>query len=176
MGFADKLRAQETRTGSVGPAIKKDLDAPPKAPVRRDELGRVLPGQSLNPTGRPRGASAIAKQILEREGSQAWEFLRDIADGLEDVAPALRVEVILRLQDRAYGKAANVNLNGDLEKDQVANVIDVEVLAPGKTLELQAHVRGLALLDAARIEQNQQDASFEPVLPPRDGGLNTEGK
>jgi hypothetical protein len=92
--------------------------------IERDEKGRVKKGYSLNPSGRPRGASAIAKQILERDGSQAWEYLQRIADGLEDVPDSLRVDVILRLQDRAYGKAANVNL--ELTPEAAVDVIDVQ--------------------------------------------------
>lgn len=75
--------------------------ARPKPP--RDAKGRVLPGHSLNPGGRPEGASALARAILER--ARGWEYLEDIVAGVEQVAPEKRVEVIFRLIDRAHGKS-----------------------------------------------------------------------
>jgi hypothetical protein len=51
--------------------VSDPTDTPPKRPAaaddpRRDEHGRIKPGHSLNPTGRPKGASKFAAFIAEK--------------------------------------------------------------------------------------------------------------
>ena len=58
-----------------------------KVEIKRDEKGRILPGQvSLNPAGKPRGirplssllAEALKKQVLNKEGKSTGKTYEDL--------------------------------------------------------------------------------------------------
>ncbi len=84
------------------------LPAEVVVPLRRNELGHILPGQrALNPGGKPRGlARLIREQIGETGISKCIEVLADIAYGKLSAVARFpdRMAAIQILLERAYGK------------------------------------------------------------------------
>lgn len=175
MGLANKKNSESVSTPSASPGVREVTRSADTHPVKppRDALGRVLPGHSLNPRGGPKGASTIAREIIER--ARGWEYLEDILKGRVDLPEGARVDVLFRLIDRGYGKAPNVNLTGELDSERASELIDLEPLSAAPLLQiLEASRAGYAL--AGKTQQLPEDATFEHVLPPHAGGTDTEGK
>ena len=99
---ARAVAAVEDRTQSAAPLTTANTAAP------RGPDGRLLPGQSLNPGGRPVGLGRRVREMVNFD--KAIETLVDIAWG--KLAPASRVadriKAIELLMDRGFGKAAQV--------------------------------------------------------------------
>lgn len=77
--------------------------------AKRAPDGRWLPGKSPNPSGRPKGAARIAREILARtnDGVEMVKCLIEIMrnQGTSASAMRLRKEAAAELLDRAFGKA-----------------------------------------------------------------------
>ena len=69
----------------------------------RDANGRLLPGQSANPTGRNGGRPAYPDWFKDK-GEDALRYLLDVATGVVDVEPELRFKAASIVVDRIYGK------------------------------------------------------------------------
>lgn len=69
------------------PSTSEHVDSGPP-PVRRDQRGRLLPGASLNPKGRPKGAGALPPfpKLLQRVADQQGIAVEDALGALIDVA------------------------------------------------------------------------------------------
>ena len=68
----------------------------------RDEKGRILPGQSGNPGGRPKGVAEVV-ELARKHTKDAMAALHSIATGI-DVPPAARVSASVALLERGWGK------------------------------------------------------------------------
>ena len=123
-------------------------DNTPATPAKK--LGGVTgkgfkPGQSGNPSGRPKGVAALA-QSLTGDGKLALQVLLDIMQGKQlpglDEVPGYRErkECAVELLNRAYGKPAQP-VDGDGEGgpirlqivSKLAAVLDVDLLAEDVT-------------------------------------------
>lgn len=82
-----------------------------QAPViKRDKKGRILPGQSLNPAGKPKNALKILNE--ETRELVISEVVRILKEGEEN--PHFQ-PVLLKVMDKAMPslKATEVNVNGN---------------------------------------------------------------
>lgn len=85
-------------------------DAPTSTALvpQRDERGRLLPGSTANPSGRPKGVAAIGRKILEENGGaeRLFKFLLSVADG--DLSANAKISDRLRAAEiyfaRSYGQ------------------------------------------------------------------------
>ena len=70
-----------------------------KVEIKRDEKGRILPGQqSLNPAGKPLGSVSIMAKIRAKFRDNTEKFDEYVDEVLED--PGLRKEIIQQLDGR----------------------------------------------------------------------------
>jgi hypothetical protein len=120
---------------------KKKIMNPPRPPapkVPRDEKGRVLPGHSLNPGGRHKGAAERAREILDRAGG--WELLEEVLEGHHDATLQQRLDVADMLVNRGYGKAVAVQVTADATPEGVLDVgqLDLEGLVALRRLQQKA--------------------------------------
>lgn len=137
------------------PQITTELDRPFRAVVQRDDRGRLLPGQSLNPGGRPRGLATQARELLDQ--GKANQFLLDVLEGHRG-DDDLCFAVVKLLQDRAYGKAVSVSITGELDADQVNDVVEefrteAEQTATHEYLKRVAEIRLLAAVEPASLPE-----------------------
>jgi len=89
----------------------------------RDERGRLLPGQSANPTGRNGGRPALPDWFRDA-GPLALKHLADVATGVEPAEPELRFKAASIVVDRIYGKAPEtVTLEGELAISRIVRTI-----------------------------------------------------
>lgn len=77
-------------------------DSTPPAALKRDAKGRILPGQSLNPGGLPKGLGEV-KDLARRHTKEAVMTLVEIMGDKLQPAPA-RVGAAVALLDRGWGK------------------------------------------------------------------------
>jgi len=82
-------------------------DTPTALVVKRDEKGRALPGQSLNPRGKP-----AYPDWLKEAGPQALRYIVDVAVGNEQgIEPRYRLRAAEVVVERVWGKPdANINV------------------------------------------------------------------
>ena len=71
------------------------------AVVKRDNLGRVLPGASLNPSGRPVTALAKVRALMEPHAEQYVAALRAM---FKDPDPEIRLAALKEWGDRYLGR------------------------------------------------------------------------
>ena len=97
------------------------------APAIRPETGestRFKPGQSGNPSGRPKGIAAKAREIIGDDPTELLEVFLEIAHNPAEKA-ADRKAAAEALLDRAYGKSPSyAPVDGDpLELDSLDRAI-----------------------------------------------------
>lgn len=80
-----------------------------KVEVKRDAKGRLLPGYSLNPSGRPKTAK-IKAYVAERT-NQGKDLVESAISDLQDgrIAPATRHNIRVWLHEIMYGKPHQSN-------------------------------------------------------------------
>lgn len=89
----------------------------------RDANGRLLPGQSANPTGRNGGRPALP-DWFRSAAPEALRYLLNVATGVVDVEPELRFKAASLVVDRIYGKAPEtVTLEGELAISRIVRTI-----------------------------------------------------
>ncbi len=83
-------------------------DTPTALVVKRDEKGRPLPGQSLNPRGKP-----AYPDWLKAAGPEALQYIVNVATGKErDVETKYRLRAAEVVVERVWGKPdANINVD-----------------------------------------------------------------
>lgn len=96
----------------------------------RDELGRLLPGYTANPNGRPEMTEA-EKLIAKAKRDFVKEYKESLRESLPLIKPVLiamalegNIQAIKELNDRAMGKAeskADITSNGET----IASVINI---------------------------------------------------
>lgn len=92
-------------------------------------IGGWKPGQSGNPSGRPKSASVIAALAQEKTES-ALEVLMQIMQDPEKPA-ASRVSAAVALLDRGYGRPAqSVQLSGDEDNPIGLKLIERVIVDP----------------------------------------------
>lgn len=86
---------------------KTSATAPNKP--QRDEKGRLLPGNTANGGGWPK-----LPEWLKERGPEALKYIADVALGVEEAEPDLRLKAAAIIVDRYYGKAREqVVVSGD---------------------------------------------------------------
>src|SRR6185295_485066 len=119
----DRAPSMPTAPATSAPAPTRNppvADSPlPAGPPRalRGARGRLLPGQSLNPGGRPKGVEARMIAALEARGVAGESFIEwceAIVRGDVDVSHQTRLELGWKMHERAYGRA--------LERSQSVNL------------------------------------------------------
>ncbi len=116
--------------------IKQDTTSENKP--ERDELGRLMPGSTANPEGRPvlteeekmkKKAEQEALEILRKEALDKIKssYLEGLANALPEISPKLleqaqegNIQAIKEVHDRVFGKAKehkqiDANINGKIE-------------------------------------------------------------
>jgi hypothetical protein len=99
--------------------------------IKRDEKGRPVKGQSLNPSGRPRGSKgkhskAKLESMLSLAGPQSLKKLQELATTLEergDVGAAIKIHVYLS------GKWFELLIHNEKVELQRAKQSDVDDMA-----------------------------------------------
>ena len=84
------------------------------------------PGQSGNPSGRPKGVASQARQLTKGDPTQLLRVLLSIAKS-EAVKPSDRIAAAKEFLDRGWGKAASyapVEDGDPLELDSIDREID----------------------------------------------------
>lgn len=120
-GGASKSPSAASKSPSGGDSSSPEqTNQRPAAPlVLRDAKGRMLPGQTLNPGGRPKGVEVRFRELLERRGGEDQrtfeEWVASIACGEIPADTRIRWEMGRWMHERANGKALersqNVNLS-----------------------------------------------------------------
>ena len=86
---------------------------------KRDAHGRLLPGQSGNPRGRP-----ALPDWFKDAAPDALRHLVNVATGIEEVEPELRLKAATLVVERFYGKAPEtVTLEGELAISRIVRTI-----------------------------------------------------
>lgn len=109
-------------------------------PIQNEELNQFKPGESGNPSGRPRGTknlSTILREMLQEEievdvnGKKEKKTLSDVlVRKLLKKANDGDVRAIQEVFDRTEGKAkqevvsTNVNYNTELTQDEIKKIAD----------------------------------------------------
>jgi len=89
----------------------------------RDAHGRLLPGQSANPTGRNGGRPALPDWFKDA-APEALRHLVNVATGVESVEPELRLKAATLVVERFYGKSPEtVTLEGELAISRIVRTI-----------------------------------------------------
>jgi hypothetical protein len=162
---------QTQSTDPVSEVRGDDAAIAKRAPQRalRDERGRVLPGQSINPNGRPKGVAALARDIRRRVGEdgaamnnfvesiwRGWKWDPDTGEIVVDDAgrpvrdpvpadDARKWQALQWLSDRGFGKP----------------VIAVDVQAMVAQYELDAESAGTGVLNVAALgDEELEDLTY----------------
>ena len=89
----------------------------------RDANGRLLPGQSANPTGRNGGRPA-RPDWFRSAAPEALRYLLNVATGEEPAETKDRIKAAALVVDRIYGKAPEtVTLDGELAISRIVRTI-----------------------------------------------------
>lgn len=123
MGVLDQIRAGGSPANKSKHAPRLPAQGEPNPVVSRDAQGRLLPGRSLNPRGRPKtGVEARFREYLEERGGQEQlsfeEWCGAVASGEIPVDWRMRWEVGRWMHERAHGKALERSVNANLELGQ----------------------------------------------------------
>lgn len=78
--------------------------------VQRDARGRLLPGQVLNPAGRPKGVSELIDSLVGPLGAGCFEFLADVLKGRINATARDRIDSARILLDRRLGRAPETHI------------------------------------------------------------------
>jgi hypothetical protein len=76
-----------------------DESTPTALVAKRDEKGRLLPGQSANPRGKP-----ALPDWFKSKAPEALRYLLEVATGEKGDCPKLRLQAAERVVERFYGK------------------------------------------------------------------------
>lgn len=88
-------------------------DAAKSAETARPVVGRPFqPGQSGNPTGRPKGLAKRARELVGDDGTRVLEFLATVMDD-ESARLGDRIEAAKLLLERGFGRAP-IEVQGEL--------------------------------------------------------------
>jgi hypothetical protein len=103
------------------------------------------PGQSGNPSGRPKGSKNLATKIREEtaDGKEMLDYLRRVVNGTEKATARDRIAAAALLFDRGFGKAVGVEFVATAETDAL----------PAETVELATD----ALESIARSLRGDED-------------------
>jgi hypothetical protein len=133
----------------------------PKIAPPRDARGRVLPGHSLNPGGKPKGIEKRLKEYVDSQQEvidgklvDGWDYmfagLYAIATGqkppgnIDGIITAKdRMAAAQILLDRVYGKA-KIQIESDTTVRGGMENLDVDALSADELDALEAHVELLA--------------------------------
>jgi hypothetical protein len=88
-------------------------------PPPRDAHGRLLPGRSGNPGGRPKGIEAV-RELLR---PHAPAFVAALVDLLQSKDEGTRIAAIREYLDRLVGKAVTLS-----ETDATVRTLDIQAL------------------------------------------------
>ena len=150
--------------------------------VPRDANGRILPGHSLNPGGKPKGIERRIKDYIESQQEvldgklvDGWDYmfagLYAIATGqkppgnIDGVITAKdRMAAAQILLDRVYGKA-KIQIESDttLRAGGIEN-LDVDALSADELDALDAHVELLAAKASGKIVGTVLDIAPADVI------------
>lgn len=101
------------------PKLASLLQVENKNPPARDERGRLLPGGTANPRGRP-----ALPDFFKDAAPLALQHLVNVATGVEFVEPELRLKAATLVVERFYGKAPEtVTLEGELAISRIVRTI-----------------------------------------------------
>lgn len=101
------------------PKLASLLQVENKTPPARDERGRLLPGGTANPRGRP-----ALPDFFKDAAPLALQHLVNVATGVEFVEPELRLKAATLVVERFYGKAPEtVTLEGELAISRIVRTI-----------------------------------------------------
>lgn len=118
-------------------------------------IGRPFrPGQSGNPSGRPKGTQGLAAEIRARtgDGRELIDFaMRVFRDSEEDIAT--RWQALQWLADRGWGKAMQI-----IELVTPAPTLDLSQLSDAQLEQLQR------LIEVAARERTSIDVPAQPAL------------
>ena len=80
-------------------------ETPEEGLIRRDGVGRYLPGQSGNPSGHPRRTweQQAALEEIRKLAPRAAEKMAAMLDD-DDVPPVVKVRILEIILERTYGK------------------------------------------------------------------------
>lgn len=92
---------------------------------QRDAKGRLMPGYSGNPVGRPRNSRQAARVFAGENGETIYKFLYDVMVGNITAKPS-QLEAAKELLVRAQGKPVDVQLQGELDVDAAEALSGVE--------------------------------------------------
>ena len=127
--MSDRLGLAATATGvSVRPNALRFPLWPQPATAKRDKRENLRPwkpGQSGNPSGRPKGIATQARELIGDDPSRLLNVFLEIAEDTRQKA-ADRRAAAESLLDRAYGKApayAPIDGENPLELDSIARRI-----------------------------------------------------
>lgn len=93
--------------GYVSDQANKDPEAP-----KRDEKGRLLPGSTANPSGRPKKLKEFQDALHDRFYERAFSVMQELLASPDD---KVRVAAIKELWDRMFGKAPQAVTGADGE-------------------------------------------------------------
>jgi hypothetical protein len=122
--------------------------------IARTPAGKFAPGVSGNPTGRPRGAAAIARDIMERSnnGKKLTDELYKLAIGPATSAPLKRIKLdaIRECLSRAVGKPL-VLVDVDAGPDEA------ELVARLSDKQLEIILAAAGVIDVESDESDESD-------------------
>jgi KTSC domain len=121
-------------------------DSPPTGPhgalALRGPDGRLLPGSTANPSGRPRGLERIARDVVEKNGGfeALMQFLADVAIGKLAAAAQIkdRLKAADMLCERGYGKPKAIV---EIVEDAAAQDEDVSEYSLEQLMQLREILR-----------------------------------
>lgn len=87
--------------------------------IQRDDKGRIMKGQVLNPGGRPKGVAEMIDALTGPMGKSCFEFLAAVVHGHEGAAPRERIDAAKILLDRRLGRAPEIVLAAQVPSEVV---------------------------------------------------------
>jgi hypothetical protein len=81
--------------------VSEPANKPPEAP-KRDEKGRLLPGSTANPSGRPKRLRDFQDKLYAEFYDEAFSVMREL---LRDPDGKVRATALKELWDRMFGKS-----------------------------------------------------------------------
>lgn len=163
---------------SDDPAFKNDHVSVSRD-VPRDALGRVLKGQSLNPSGRPKGLGARIRADTEDLKDQIAMMIK-ISRGQHKGASTMHIiEAIKWLADRGHGKAVETSVQLSMEAGQapteLVSVADSALEELARTLDPIAASSVISAPEWKRLPdatpEGTDRSTADPLAP---GTLTTE--